>query len=81
MNDCIESHFQDLFTALEIATTCSTSSVYFSLYSKRNRSLLIRVIASTKQIIMGQKSIMQIVRIILSLFISFLILMFGRERF
>ena len=72
MNDCIESHFQDLSTALEIATTCSTSSVYFSLYSKRNRSLLIRVIASTKQIIMGQKStIMQMVCIILSLFIFF----------
>ena len=46
MNDCIEFHFQDLSTALAIAKTCSTSSVYFSLYSKRNRSLLIRVIAS-----------------------------------
>ena len=71
MNNCIESHFQDLSTALEIATTCSTSSVYFSLYSKGNRSLLILVIASTKQIIMGQKSIMQMVCTILSLFISF----------
>ena len=57
MNDCIEFHFQDLSTALAIATTYSTSSVHFSLYSKRNRSSLIRVIASTKQIIMGQKSI------------------------
>ena len=60
MNDCIEFHFQDLSTALEIATTCSTSSVYLSLYSKSNRSLLIRVIASTKEIIMGQTTIMQI---------------------
>ena len=65
MNDCMESHFQDLFTALEKATTCSTSLVYFSMYSKRNRSLLIRVIASTKQTIMGQKSIMQMVCTIL----------------
>ena len=80
MNDCIEFHFQDLFTAVAIATTCLTSSVYFSLYSKRNRSLLIGVIASTKQIIMGQKSIMQMVCTILSLFI-FLILMCGRESF
>ena len=71
MNDCIESHSQDLSTALEIAITCSTSSVYFSLYSKRNRSSLIRVIASMKQIIMGQKSIMQMVCTILSLFIFF----------
>ena len=30
MNDCIEFHFQDLSIALEIATTCSTSSVYLS---------------------------------------------------
>ena len=59
MNDCIEFHFQNLSTAVAIATTCSTSSVYFSLYSKCNRSLLIGVIVSTKQIIMGQKSIMQ----------------------
>ena len=50
MNNCIEFHFQDLSTALAIATTCSTSS----LYSKGNRSLLIRVIASTKEIVMGQ---------------------------
>ena len=72
MNNCIKFHFQDLSTALEIATICSTSSVYFSLYSKRNRSLLIRVIASTKQIIMGQKlTIMQMVCSILSLFIFF----------
>ena len=49
MNNCIEFHFQDLSTALAIATTCSTSSVYFSLYSKGSRrSLLIRVIASTR---------------------------------
>ena len=80
MNDCIEFHLRDLSTAVAIATTCSISSVYFSLYSKGNRSLLIRVIASTKQIIMGQKSIMQMVCTILSLFI-FLILMCGRERF
>ena len=39
MSDGIEFHFQDLSTAVEIAITCSTSSVYFSLYSKRNRSL------------------------------------------
>ena len=72
MNDCIEFHFQDLSTAVAIATACSTSSVYFSLYSKGNRSLLIRVIASTKRIIMGQKStIMQMVCSILSLFIFF----------
>ena len=81
MNNCIEFHFQDLSTAVAIATTCSTSSVFVSLYSKGNRSLLIRVIASTKQIIMGQKSIMQMVCTILSLFI-FLVLMCGsRERF
>ena len=55
MNNCIEFHFQDLSTALTIATTCSTSL----LYSKGNRSLLIRVIASTKEIIMGQTTIMQ----------------------
>ena len=44
MNNCIEFYFQNLSTALAIATTCSTSS----LYSKGNRSLLIRVIASTR---------------------------------
>ena len=54
MNNCIELHFQDLSTALVIATTGSN----FSLYSKGNRSLLIRVIASTKEIIMGQTTIM-----------------------
>ena len=82
MNDCIKFHFQDLSTALAIATTCSTSSVYLSLHSKRNRSMLIRVIASTKQIIMGQKSIMQMVCtvFIVTLYV-FLILMFGKERF
>ena len=58
MNNCIEFHFQDLSTAVAIAKTCSTPSVYFSLYSKGNRSLLIRVIASTKEITMGQTTIM-----------------------
>ena len=82
MNDCIEFHFQDLSTALAMTTTCSTSSVYFLLYSKRNRSLLILVIASTKQIVMGQKStIMQMVCINIVTLYFFSILMFGRERF
>ena len=71
MNDCIEFHFRDVSTAVAIATTCSTCSVYFSLYLKGNRSLLIRVIASTKQITVGQKSIMQMVCTILPLFIFF----------
>ena len=39
MNNCMEFHFQDLSTALAIATACPNSSVYFSLYSKGNRSL------------------------------------------
>ena len=59
MNNYIEFHFQDLSTALAIATACLTSPVYFSLYSKGNRFMLIRVIASTKEIIMGQTTIMQ----------------------
>ena len=58
MNDCIKFHFQDLSTAVAIATAYCTSSVYFSLHSKGNKSLLIRVIASRKEIIMSQTTIM-----------------------
>ena len=81
MNNCIESHFQDLSTALAIATTCSTTSVYFSLYSKRNRSLLILVIASTKQIMRVKNQLCKWYVLYCHSLFFLILMMCGRERF